>query len=272
MTAGERGHRLPLGAEIALAFATGAATFALAAVALEGIGSGVVVAILGVVYLFAVIAIARFTSIVYAVPVGMAGMLAYDWFYLPPTHPLEFPDFANLVDLIGYLCVWVLLGELAADAARHARLAERARGEIADEQAALRRVATLVARGAPAQELFAAVAAEAGILLDVRGIRIARYEDETELVHIAEWSRPGYEPPAYDRAKLEGTSVAAEVLRTGRAARIDNYEDIAMRAESARGMDLKSVVGAPVVVEGRRWGVRSPGPAAARCQARWKVG
>ena len=255
MTAGERGHRLPLGAEIALAFTAGAGTFALAGVALEGIGSGVVVVILGVTYLFAVIAIARFTGIAYAVPVGMAGMLAYDWFYLPPTHPLEFPDSANLVDLIGYLCVSVLLGELAAHAARRAEAAERARGVIADEQAALRRVATLVARRAPAHELFAAVAAEAGTLLDVHGTRIARYEDETELVHIAEWSEPGYDPPGYDRARLGGTSVSAEVLRTGRAARIDNYEDIAVKAEFARGMDAKSVVGAPVVVEGRLWGV-----------------
>jgi signal transduction histidine kinase len=255
VTAWERAHRLPHGAEIVLAFATGAGTFALVAVVLAGIDARVGVALLGVVYLFAVIAVARQASIAYAVPVAMAGMLAYDWYYLPPTHPLEFPDSANLVDLTVYLGVAVLLGELAAHAARRAEAAERARGEIADVQAALRRVATLVARGAPAHELFAAVAAEAGILLDVHGIRIARYEGETELVHVAEWSKPGYEPPAYDRAKLEGTSVSAEVLRTGRAARIDDYEDIAVRAPFARGVDAKSVVGAPVVVEDRRWGV-----------------
>jgi signal transduction histidine kinase len=255
MTAWERGHRLPLVAEIPLAAATGAGTFVLAAVALEGINSGVVVALLGVVYIVAVIAIARFASIAYAVPVAMAGMLAYDWFYLPPTHPLEVPDAANLVDLIVYLGVAVLLGELAAHAARRAGAAERARRQIADEQAALRRVATLVAGGAPANEVFAAVAAEAGQLLDVHGTRIARYEDETDLVHVAEWSKAGHNPPAYDRARLEGRSVSAEVLRTGRAARIDNYEDIAMRARFARGVDVKSAVGAPVVVEGRRWGV-----------------
>jgi signal transduction histidine kinase len=252
VAARERAPRLLLGAEIALSFAAGAGAFALAAVALAGVNA----AFLGVVYLFAVIAIARFAGIAYAVPVGMAGMLAFDWFYLPPTHPLEFPDSANLVDLIVYLAVAVLLGELAAQSARRAAAAERARGEIADEQAALRRVATLVARGAPARELFAAVAAEAGNLLDVHGIRIARYEDETELVHVAEWSKPGHHPPpAYDRAKLEGTSVSAIVLRTRRAARIDNYQDIAVRATFARDVDLKSVVGAPVLVEGRVWGV-----------------
>ena len=255
MTPSERAGRLRLGAEIARAFAIGAGVFALAAVLLDGIDTDVAVAFLGVAFVFAVVAIARLANIAYAVPVAMAGMLAYDWYYLPPTHPLEFPDSANLVDLIVYLGVAVLLGQLAAHAGRRAEAAERARGEIADEQAALRRVATLVARGAPAHELFAAVAAEAGALLDVDGIRIARYEGEAELVHVSEWSKPEYDFPPYDRAKLEGTSVSAEVLRTGRAARIDNYEDIAERAAFARGEDLKSAVGAPVVVEGRRWGV-----------------
>src|ERR1700754_50666 len=234
---------------------TGAGTFVLAAVVLTGIHSDVVAALLGAVCLVALIAIARFAGVAYAIPVGMAGMLAFDWFYLPPTHPLEFPDTANLVDLIVYLVVAVLLGGLAAHAARRAQVAERAHADIADEQAALRRVATLVAKGAPADELFAAVAAEAGNLLDVHGIRIARYEGATELVHVAEWSEPGCAPLPYDRAKIEGTSVSGQVLSTGRAARIDNYEDIAVRAPFARGVDLKSVVGAPFVVEGRRWGV-----------------
>jgi signal transduction histidine kinase len=252
VAAWERANSLPLGAETVLAFVTGVGTFALAAVVLERIDSAVVAAFLGVACLIAVIAIARFVSVAYAVPVGMAGKLAYDWFYLRPT-PLEFPDYAILVDLSVCLGIAVLLGELAAHAARRARASERARGEIADEQAALRRVATLVATGAPAHELFTAVAAEAGTLLDVHGIRIARYEDETELVHVAEWNKPGCAPPAYDRAELKG--VPADVLRMGRAARIDNYEDIAVRAPFARIVQLKSVVGAPVVVEGRRWGV-----------------
>jgi signal transduction histidine kinase len=256
VTAWERVGRLPLGAEIALALVAGAGTFVLAAVALGGGNSPIAAGLVGVGLLAAVIAIARFVSIAFAVPVGMAGMLAFDWFYLPPTHVLEFPDSANLVDLIAYLAVAALLGVLAGHVVRRTAAAERARGEIADEQAALRRVATLVARGAPAGDLFAAVAAEAGDLLDVDGIRIARYEDETELVHVAEWSKPGHAPAStYDRARLEGPSVSAEVLSRAHAVRIDNYQDIAAKAGFARDEDLKSVVGAPVVVEGRVWGV-----------------
>ena len=76
------------------------------------------------------------------------------------------------------------------------------------------------------------MAEEAGTLLDVDGTRIARYKDEEEIVHVAQWSRPGYDPPSFDRAKLEGKSVSAEVLRSGRVARIDDYDDIEGRLAS----------------------------------------
>jgi hypothetical protein len=50
VTKWERAHRLPFGAEIALAFATGVGTFALAVVILASVDAVVVVALLGVVY------------------------------------------------------------------------------------------------------------------------------------------------------------------------------------------------------------------------------
>jgi signal transduction histidine kinase len=223
-----------LGAEVLLAFAAGAAAMALGAVAFHGVGSAVLAALLGVSYACAVVGIAWWAGIVYAVPVGLAGLLALDWYYLPPIHPFRFPGSVDLMDLVLYLVVAVFLGELAEHAIRSARDAERARGQIADEQTALRRVATLVARGAPASELFAAVAAEAGQLLDVDGVRIGRLEDGAALTHVAawtEWNRPWPHPPHHD------------------------YSDVAERAAFARGADLRAVVEAPVVVHGRRWGV-----------------
>jgi K+-sensing histidine kinase KdpD len=180
VAARERTGQLPLAAEITLAFAAGASTMVLAAVAFHSVGSAVLAVVLSIGYAAAVVAIAWWIGIVFAVPVGLAGFLALDWYYLPPTHPFQFPASVDLVDLVLYLGVAVLLGELAEHAIRQAREAERARGLIADEQAALRRVATLVARGAPASELFAAVAAEAGQLLDdVHGVphRLLRRRD-----------------------------------------------------------------------------------------------
>jgi signal transduction histidine kinase len=248
-------QRITLGVEIALAYLAGAGTFVLVAVVVAGIQSDVPIVIFGILLVAAVVGLARFEGVAYAVPIAMAGMLAYDWYYVPPIVPLAIPDSANLAELLVYLAVAVVIGELAARATRQARASEAARAQIADEQAALRRVATRVAQGVPAQELLAVVAEEAGTLLDVDATRIIRYEGEEEVVDLIEWSKPGYDPASFDRARLEGRSVSADVLRTGRVARIDNYDDVEQRLAFVRGLKIKSVMGAPIVVEGRLWGV-----------------
>jgi signal transduction histidine kinase len=131
---------------------------------------------------------------------------------------------------------------------------------LVEEQAALRRVATLVARAVPPTEVFAAVTAEVGRILEADSILLLRYEPDGTAsalagqgAHVAEW-------PLGTRLTLEGENVAAKVLRTGRAARIDTYEDaqgtIATRMQ-ARG--LRCGVGGPVLVEGRLWGVMIAG-------------
>ena len=255
MTTPEVTRRVPLGAEIALAFAAAVASFTVTSVALAGLESEVVaLVLLAPAYVGAVLWLARSAGVTYAIPVAMAGILAYDWFYLPPKHPHEFPDSPNLVGLLVYFSVAVLVGQLAERTGRRAAALDRARGAIAGEQAALRRVATLVAHGTPATDLFAAVAEEVGRVLDVDGTRIARYEGDDEITLVAAWSTPGYDPGGFDRAKLEGSSISAEVLRTGRVARIDDYEDAPMPAPFATGIGVVCAVGAPIVVEGRLWG------------------
>ena len=142
MTAAPRARRVLRGAEVALAFAAGVASFALVAVLLAVFESGLFAAVFGAACVAAVIAVARRWGVAYAVPAAMAALLGYDWYQFPPTHPEEFPSSGNLANLVVYLGVSVLVGELAASAARRA-------ARLADEQAALRRVATLVARGVP---------------------------------------------------------------------------------------------------------------------------
>ena len=127
---------------------------------------------------------------------------------------------------------------------------------LADEQAGLRRVATLVARGVPPAELFAAVAREVGRLLGVAAAHIARFEPDGTATSIAAWSATGQHVPLGTRVNLEGGSVAGQVLRSGRPARMSGYEratgDVAARI---RGLGLSSSVGAPIVVDQRLWGV-----------------
>jgi GAF domain-containing protein/ketosteroid isomerase-like protein len=127
---------------------------------------------------------------------------------------------------------------------------------LVDEQAALRRVATLVARGAAPEQVFAAVAEEIGQLVAVDATYMARDEHDGTATGVAAWSAAGDRIPIGRRVDLEGESVQRSVLRTGQPARIDGYEDASGPAAAAgRDLGLRSSVGVPIVVDERLWGV-----------------
>jgi signal transduction histidine kinase len=133
---------------------------------------------------------------------------------------------------------------------------------LAEEQAALRRVATLVARGAPPEEVFAAVAEEIGRIVSIDGTRILRYEADGTATVIAGWNE-SVEVPELEvgaRVALEGESVSTLVFRTGRPARIDNYpSSVGPLSEALQGAGVRSAAGAPIIIEGRLWGVMAAG-------------
>src|SRR5690349_14042234 len=128
--------------------------------------------------------------------------------------------------------------------------------QLADEQAALRRVATLVARGAPADELFAAVPEEAGQLLQADQMTMIRYGSDGTSTVVASWRRTGEPvPPVGDRQRLGGKNLTTIISRTRRPARIDSYADASGGpAVAAREAGFRAAAGAPVIVKGLLWG------------------
>jgi signal transduction histidine kinase len=127
---------------------------------------------------------------------------------------------------------------------------------LAEEQAALRRVATLVARGTPPQELFAAVAGEVAQVLPVQYAAMARYEPDGAITIVANSNRVIDRFPVGSRWATEGKNLSRLVLETGRPARIDSYTDASgPLGVAARAEGVASGVGTPIVVEGRLWGV-----------------
>ena len=133
---------------------------------------------------------------------------------------------------------------------------------IAAELAALRRVAALVAGGAPPEEVFAAVAAEAGLLLGADLTTVARYDPGGVVMILGAWSSAGGAKldSGGTRTSLGGRNLSALVFRTGRAVRIDDYgQATGVAADLGRELGFRMGVGVPITVDGRLWGVMSVG-------------
>src|SRR3954468_9461232 len=126
---------------------------------------------------------------------------------------------------------------------------------LADEQSALRRVATLVAERAPPTTVFEAVIEEVGRLVPTDAAALSRYEADGTVTVIGGWSRStGYVPLGTRHAPGFGTLVA-QILETGRPARIESYVDSSGPvADVVRDLGWRSSVGAPLIVEGSLWG------------------
>jgi signal transduction histidine kinase len=166
-----------------------------------------------------------------------------------------------------FLLVALSATTLAGLARLRAREADRRRREVevshdelgvlAEHQAALRRVATLVARGANPSEVFAAVSDELARCLHAVNAGLLRYEPDGSGCVVDVQYEPGITnmPVAGERIPLAGDDVGAVVLRTGRAARIDSHDNVSgPEAERIRAAGIGSIVGAPIVIDGHLWG------------------
>ena len=126
---------------------------------------------------------------------------------------------------------------------------------LAEEQAALRRVATLVAHESSPAEVSAAVAKEVAGLLGVDNMRMVRYEADATVTVVAGWGEPDAGFPVGSRLPLGGKNIASKVLETERPARIEYAQATGAVGAYVRSMGSRSAVGAPIVVDGRLWGV-----------------
>jgi signal transduction histidine kinase len=129
---------------------------------------------------------------------------------------------------------------------------------LVEEDAVLRRVATLVAQGAPPAVVFEAVIAEVGGLLAADAAALSRYETDGTLTTLGGWSSAdGYFPDGRRHVFTDGT-LGRLIFDTHRPERIESYADAAgALADFVRGLGWRSAVGSPIIVEGRLWGVVS---------------
>jgi signal transduction histidine kinase len=132
--------------------------------------------------------------------------------------------------------------------------ADRELVRLLEEQEALRRVATLVARGTDRLGVFSAVTEEVGRLLGAELANMIRFEDGHGTI-VGGWSGgPTPEAPVGYRISMAQDSLAARVRRTGRPARVDTYHQQGEVFTALRELGIRASVGAPVVVDGELWG------------------
>jgi PAS domain S-box-containing protein len=136
------------------------------------------------------------------------------------------------------------------------RRAELALQGMAEEQAALRRVATAVAAEVEPERLFGLVAEEVGRALDAGIGNILRYNgDDGTAVVMGVWSEGADAIPVGTLLVLDGDTIAPTIWRTRRPARYDSLEGkTGTLAETLRSTGIKAAVGAPVFVAGELWG------------------
>src|SRR5690349_7497544 len=211
----------------------------------------------GVVFFLAVLVISAFWPMWLGVLTTLASTVVYVRMHLGG---MVIPDsLQDLIPIFVYLPVALLANVLVGQArlrAVEARQSADQVSELAQRQAALSRVATLVARGAPPDEVLTAVADEVANTLRTGNAALVRYVDDGYGEIVAVHDEAGLpRMPVGAKVELEGDNVSGMVMRTGRAARIDSHEHATgSTAALIRELGLRSGVGAPIIVDGRLWG------------------
>jgi signal transduction histidine kinase len=129
--------------------------------------------------------------------------------------------------------------------------------QLVREHAVLRRVATFVASEPPPDEVFTAVAREAGLLLGAQRGTLLRVVNPQWAEVVASWS-DGMAPalPVGHCAAIEqGRGLLGQMLQTARPVRIEDFDEVGgVVAALMRELGVRSGVGGPIVIGGRVWG------------------
>ena len=196
------------------------------------------------VILLVVVVVALLGGVRAALAAIVTGLIAQEVLFEFPYGSLNNHEPAQISVLVVFVVIGAGIGILVDEL-----------GRLHTEQAALRRLAALVARGVPPAELFAAVADEVASLLAVDSALVARLDPDGVLTILATGAPYADEFEVGERLQVERPTAVAEVWRTGRPARADDYRQASpdLRERIAR-LGVRSSVATPITVNGHLWG------------------
>jgi two-component system sensor histidine kinase KdpD len=128
---------------------------------------------LGALYVLAVLPVAVFWGTTLAAVVSVASMLAFNWFFLPPSHSFHLREGENWLALMVYLAIAFAVSALAARARARREDAEQRRAEAH----ALAEVALDLLRGRSLDDELERLAALTAGVFGVEGARLALGEE-----------------------------------------------------------------------------------------------
>ncbi len=216
-----------------------------------------------IVFMFGVLVMSAGWGLGLSVLTTVASAIAYlqvhlDGGPLLPLKPIDvltlsvFLPIAGIANVLGWQ-----LRTRARDAHQSWQVATEATervSELADQQGALRRVATQIAEGRSPTDVLSSVADEVAAVLHVRNAGLVRYEPGGTATLVAAHDEPGLTAVAVGTTfPLDGDDVIAMVRTTGRPARMDTHAD-GSAAALVRDLGLHACVGVPITVDGQLWG------------------
>ncbi|GGT03985.1 histidine kinase [Streptomyces chromofuscus] len=209
---------------------------------------------LSVLYLLVVLPVAVVWGTALALLTSVLCVVVYGYLFVPPFEPFPVTHTEGMVALGVLALTAIVVGHLSARLRRAVLDAQR----LTREHAALREVATLVARSGPPSEVFEAVTREVGLLCGADVARMERYEADGTVTGIAAWSRGTQSGHLRvgTRFDLSGLSIARDARHSGRPVRIESFADATGPiAQESRAIGIRSSVGCPITVGGHLWGV-----------------
>jgi len=231
----------------------GIAGIAAATLAISGLSHVAPASSFGGLYVLAILPVALGWGFRAALAAAIVSAVVFDYFFFDPRLDIHVEDSQDLAIVASSATIAYVVSALA----RRVRQRADEAAALAREQAALRRVATAVARGAPPEKVFATVTEEAGRLLACEVTAMCRF-DVAAMTVVGLWSAPARPLDVRLGSQLppDPSTAAGLVLANGRPARLDRRGTDSPRDPSGLDAeDIESAVGAPISLEGRLWGV-----------------
>jgi signal transduction histidine kinase len=207
---------------------------------------------LAVIYILVVLWVAVRWGPAFAFVASLLSAAAFDYFSLNSPYGFGVLDLTDAEAFAAFLATAIMASLLASRLRRQVRESAR----LAQEQGALRRIASLVARGVPPIAVFADIADEVGRLLGAEFVLFARRDPDGLITVLARRGAVGTDVPVGSRWPLAEPLATTSTTRTDWTARTaDSEAALGPFGDVARRMGVRSSIVSPIVIEGRPWGL-----------------